>query len=115
LREWEKTGLRSTKKLLYVLRTALTGTHALLTGEVETDLTVLMDRYGFGEAGELVAWKRRGERSELPEALSEHWRARVGRAFERLDEAREHSMLPEEPEGTAELEAWLLSVRRSRF
>jgi predicted nucleotidyltransferase len=115
LREWEKTGFRSTKKLLYVLRTALTGTHALLTGEMETDLTALMDRYGFGEAGELVAWKRRGERSELPESLSEHWRGQVGRAFERLDEARERSVLPEEPASTAALEAWLLEVRRSRF
>jgi uncharacterized protein len=115
LREWEKTGFRSTKKLLYVLRTALTGTHALLTGEVETDLTALMDGYGFGEAGELVAWKRRGERSELPEALSEHWRGQVGRAFERLDEACARSMLPEEPEGASELEAWLLDVRRSRL
>lgn len=115
LREWEKTGFRSTKKLLYVLRTALTGTHALLTGEVETDLTRVMDRYGFGEAGELVAWKRRGERSELSEALSEHWRGQVGRAFEKLDEAREHSVLPEEPVGVAALEAWLLDLRRSRF
>jgi predicted nucleotidyltransferase len=115
LREWEKTGFRSTKKLLYVLRTALTGTHALLTSEVETDLTALMGGYGFAEAGELVAWKRRGERSELPEALSEHWRGQVGRAFERLDEACARSVLPEEPEGTAELEAWLLDVRRSRL
>ena len=54
-----------------MLRTTLTGTHALLTGEVEADLTAVMDRYGFGEAGELVAWKRRGERSELSETLSE--------------------------------------------
>ncbi|HSP81687.1 MAG TPA: nucleotidyltransferase domain-containing protein [Myxococcaceae bacterium] len=115
LREWEKTGFRSTKKLLYVLRTTLTGTHALLTGEVETDLTALMERYGFGEAGELVAWKLRGERSELPEALSEHWRAQVGRAFELLDSARERSVLPEEPVGADELEAWLLELRRSRF
>jgi hypothetical protein len=115
LREWEKTGFRSTKKLLYVLRTTLTGTHALLTREVETDLTALMDRYGFGQAGELVAWKRRGERSELPEALSEHWRGQVGRAFERLDEAYARSVLPEEPQGIADLEAWLLEVRRSRF
>ncbi|QRN99818.1 nucleotidyltransferase domain-containing protein [Archangium violaceum] len=115
LREWEKTGFRSTKKLLYVLRTALTGTHALLTREVETDLTALMDRYGFGEASELVAWKRRGERGELPDALSTHWRGQVGRAFERLDEAYAHSVLPEEPGRTADLEAWLLEVRRSRF
>lgn len=115
LREWEKTGFRSTKKLLYVLRTTLTGTHALLTGEVETDLTALMDRYGFSAAGELVAWKRRGERSELPEGLSEHWRDKVERAFERLELAREQSVLPEDPVGTEELEAWLLELRRSRF
>ncbi|WNG45079.1 nucleotidyltransferase domain-containing protein [Archangium minus] len=115
LREWEKTDFRSTKKLLYVLRTALTGTHALLTAEVETDLTALMDRYGFREAGELVEWKRRGERSELPEALSEHWRGQVGRAFERLDSACEQSVLPEDPVGADALEAWLLELRRSRF
>ena len=40
---------------LYVLRTALTGTHVLLTGEVETDLTALMDRYGFSEAMRMVS------------------------------------------------------------
>ncbi|MDC0711200.1 nucleotidyltransferase domain-containing protein [Stigmatella sp. ncwal1] len=115
LREWEKTGFRSTKKLLYVLRTTLTGTHVLLTGEVETDLTALMDRYGFAEAGELVAWKRRGERSELSEALSERWREQTGRAFEQLDSARERSVLPEEPRETEALEAWLLDVRRSHW
>ena len=115
LREWEKTGFRSTKKLLYVLRTTLTGTHALLTGEVVTDLTALMDGHGFGEAGELVAWKRHGERSELPEPLSQHWRGQVGRAFERLDSACERSVLPEEPQGAGALEAWLLELRRSHF
>jgi len=115
LREWEKTGFRSAKKLLYVLRTTLTGTHALLTGEVQTDLTALMDRYGFAEAGELVAWKRRGERSELSEPLSERWRGQVGRAFERLDAAREQSVLPEEPKDVAALEAWLLDLRRAHW
>ncbi|ATB42460.1 hypothetical protein CYFUS_007938 [Cystobacter fuscus] len=114
-REWEKTGFRSAKKLLYVLRTALTGTHALLTGEVEADLTVLMDRYGFAEAGELIRWKRRGERSELSEALSLSWRDKVGRALEQLDAARERSVLPEEPREGGALEAWLLELRRSRW
>ena len=115
LREWEKTGFTSAKKLLYVLRTTLTGTHVLLTGEVESDLTVLMDRYGFGAAGELVAWKKRGERSELSPELSEHWRGQVGRAFEQLDAARERSVLPEDPAGSEALEAWLLELRRARF
>jgi uncharacterized protein len=115
LREWEKTGFRSTKKLLYVLRTTVTGIHALLTGEVEADLTVLMDRYGFSDAGELVDWKRRGERSELSEALSERWRGRVGHAFEQLDAARDRSILPEAPLETEALESWLLELRRAHW
>ncbi len=84
---------------------------------MEADLTALMERYGFGEAAELVAWKRRGERSELSPELSERWKSHVGRAFDQLDAARERSVLPEEPQQSAleALEAWLLEVRRSRF
>jgi uncharacterized protein len=37
-----------------VLRTTLTGTHALLTREIETDVTLLLDEHGFGAARELV-------------------------------------------------------------
>jgi uncharacterized protein len=115
LREWEKTGWLSTKKLLYVLRTALTGTHVLLTGEVEPDLSRVMERYGFGEAAELIAWKRRGERGELSQALAERWKTRVGHALERLDAAREQSVLPETPRNVEALNAWLLDVRRARW
>ncbi|WP_208719336.1 nucleotidyltransferase domain-containing protein [Corallococcus sicarius] len=117
LREWEKSGFRSAKKLLYVLRTALTGAHALRTGEVETDVTVLLEPYGFSEAHALVEQKLRGERSELPEALSERWRSEVARAFAVLDAAEGASVLPLEPPApaVAALEAWLLDVRRQRF
>ncbi len=113
LREWEKGGFRSAKKLLYVLRTTLTGTHALLTGEVVTDVTRLLDTYGLGEARELVEQKRRGEKAELPDAMVERWKGQVQRAFEQLDTARERSPLPEEPANVAELDAWLLDVRRA--
>jgi predicted nucleotidyltransferase len=117
LREWEKSGFKSAKKLLYVLRTTLTGTHALRTGEVETDVTVLLDGHGFSEAHALVEQKRRGEKSELPEALSQQWRGEVARAFEVLDAAEAPSVLPEDPpaEAVAALEAWMLDVRRQRF
>ncbi|TQF13662.1 nucleotidyltransferase domain-containing protein [Myxococcus llanfairpwllgwyngyllgogerychwyrndrobwllllantysiliogogogochensis] len=117
LREWEKSGFRSAKKLLYVLRTTLTGTHALRTGEVETDVTELLDSHGFAEAHELVEQKRRGEKSELPESLSAKWRAEVARSFEVLDAALEASVLPEEPSQAAvdALEAWMLDLRRRRF
>lgn len=109
--EWEKTGRASAKKLLYVLRTTLTGTHALLTGEVVTDVTRLLEPYGFGEAMELVVQKTRGEKSELPPAMVKRWAERVPRAFTLLDEALAASRLPEEPANSGELEAWLIHKR----
>ncbi len=115
LREWEKDGFRSTKKLLYVLRTTLTGTHALLTGEVETDVTLLLDAHGFGAALELVEAKRRGERSELAADVSERWKREVLRAFEVLDDALTRSMLTEEPPNVREIETWLVDLRRRGF
>jgi predicted nucleotidyltransferase len=115
LREWEKDGFRSAKKLLYVLRTTLTGTHALLTGVVETDVTLLLEEHGLSTARELVEAKRRGERSELPAELAERWRKDVGRAFEVLDGALARSALPEDPPNVRELETWLLELRRRSF
>ena len=112
LREWEKDGFRSAKKLLYVLRTTLTGTHALLTGAIETDVPLLLDEHGFSAARELVDAKRRGERSELPAEIAERWRKEVGRAFDVRDGALARSHLPEEPGNVREIEAWLTDVRR---
>lgn len=112
LREWEKDGFRSAKKLLYVLRTALTGTHALLTGKIETDVTLLLDEHGFSAARETVEAKRRGERSELATEVAERWRKEVGRAFEVLDAALARSPLPEEPANVPEIDAWLVELRR---
>jgi predicted nucleotidyltransferase len=103
------------KKLLYVLRTTLTGTHLLRTGELETDLTRLADAYDLRAAHDLVAAKRAGERTAADAALLAEWRPRVEQALARLDTARERSILPEEPRGLASLEAWLVAVRKSRF
>jgi len=115
LGEWEKTDGRSAKKLLYVLRTTLTGTHALNSGEIVTDVTALLGEYGFGAARELVEQKRRGELAELPEEVIKQWRDRISNVFQLLDSAREESQLPEEPPNVPEMEAWLLGVRRARF
>lgn len=113
LREWEKDGFRSAKKLLYVLRTTLTGTHALLTGEIETDVTLLLDAHGFGAARDLVEAKRRGERSELDPGLAERWKSAAGRSFDVLDDALAKSVLPEEPTNVSELEGWLIELRKT--
>lgn len=102
------------KKLLYVLRTALTGRHALLTGEIETDLERLCEPYGFGGARELIATKRRGERVKLEAAESARWLAEADRAIASLRAAAAESVLPPEPpeDASRALEAWLLELRR---
>jgi predicted nucleotidyltransferase len=101
------------KKLLYVLRTTTTGIHLLSTGELESDLTRLMDRYDVADAAALVERKRAGERVGLDSALVDAWRPRVDALFARLDAARETSPLPEAPANEDEVRAWLIAVRRA--
>jgi predicted nucleotidyltransferase len=103
------------KKLLYVLRTATTGTHLLLTGELEPDLTRLLDRYELADAGALIEKKRAGERVGLDPHLVASWKPKVDTLFARLDAAREKSPLPETPPNEREVRDWLLDVRRARF
>jgi uncharacterized protein len=113
LKELEKKP--TVKKLLYVLRTALTGTHLLRTGELETDVTLLLDQYALGDARELVAAKRAGERTAADPALLDAWRPRLDETLKALDKAHASSTLPEEPHDPALIEAWLVRVRRTRL
>lgn len=108
---WEEGGRASAKKLLYVLRTTLTGVHALREGEIVTDVTRLLERHGFGDARELVAQKRRGEKAELPDDLRAKWAERVPAAFELLSRAERESRLPEESPSPEALERWLIGER----
>lgn len=103
------------KKLLYVLRTSLTGIHLLETGELEADVTRLVDAYGVGEAATLVERKRAGERVGIDPSLLDAWRPRLDALFARLDAALQRSPLPAEPPNSEELREWLLSVRESRM
>jgi predicted nucleotidyltransferase len=108
---FKQSGFTSTKKLLYVLRTALTGAHLLRTGELETDLTVLAPKYALDEALELIEQKRRGERSELPRELAEKWTARLDGVFALLASAEAESVLPAEAPNAGALEAKLIELR----
>jgi uncharacterized protein len=99
------------KKLLYVLRTAVTGAHLLETGEVVPDLSALYDRYGFAEVPELIEHKRGAEQGVLPPAWIERVPALIERAFARLDQALERSTLPEQPAHAEALEGWLIDYR----
>jgi uncharacterized protein len=105
------------KRLLYVMRTALTGTHLLSTGVLEADLSRLLDEYGQTDARSLIEAKRAGERVAIDVALLDAWRPRLTLVLEGLDGALEKSLLPDEPPlaAVAGLEAWLVEVRRARF
>lgn len=103
------------KRLLYVLRTLLTGLHAMLATEIVPHLPSLAREHGLDGVDELVSRKQAGEQTQLDRATSEHWGARLEALFARLDEARDRSVLPPHPTNEAEVAAWLLSVRRRRF
>ncbi|MEO7327467.1 MAG: nucleotidyltransferase domain-containing protein [Minicystis sp.] len=115
LKAFQADGGGSAKKLLYVLRTALTGAHALRTGTIVTDLQALLDDHGLPEARALIAEKRAGEKTRLSPELSARWLGEVNRVFTALELAHLRSHLPTEPDTGAALEDWLLSERRKRF
>lgn len=108
--ELDAAPLPTNKRILYVLRTALTGVHLLKTKEVVTDLSVLCRPYGFPEAEALIAAKRAGEQSPLAPEVREAWRPRLDQALLALDQALDTSPLPESPDSRP-LEAWLVEHR----
>jgi predicted nucleotidyltransferase len=112
LRDFEAAEAPTAKKVLYVLRTTLTGIHLLRSAQLVTDVTRLLDEYGFGAARELIERKRSGERVVLDGATRDHWVGEVARAFALLDEARDRSPLPEECPNRPAVEEWLATVRR---
>lgn len=105
------------KKVLYVLRTALTGAHLLRTGDLVTDLTDLLDPYDFAAAAELVTAKRAGERVPLTDDAWSRWRSELDRVLSTLDAALAASPLPAVPPdgAAAAIEAWLIELRRDFF
>ncbi len=102
------------KRVLYVLRTALTGVHLLRTGACEPDLTRLCAQYDVPEVDALVEHKQRSEQEPLPEPEASV--AVMDRVLALLDASRETSDLPTEasPEAADALEAWLVDTRLSR-
>jgi predicted nucleotidyltransferase len=115
LQEFERGGARSAKRLLYVLRTALTGAHLLISGRLITDVTLLLDEHGFREAQELLDIKKSGEKAGIAVEDAPRWRVVAQRAFQVLDDALARSPLPEAPPNADALDAWLVELRRSAW
>lgn len=113
-RELEKAEHRTVKRVLYVLRTALTGTHALRTGEVVPDLRLTAEAHGFPEVPAWIARKLAGERAVLRDDELPAARSLMDRALAALEDARATSSLPEEPDPRP-LDAWVIETRRRRF
>lgn len=108
-------GAPTVKRLLYVLRTTLTGVHALRAAEIVTDLGALAPEYGLSDVTSLIDLKKAGEKTPLGAGDAKHWEAEVARAFALLDEARGTSPLPETPPNAPALESWLLALRKRLF
>jgi hypothetical protein len=99
-----------------VLRTALTGAHALKQRRPWWPTSASSwTTTACGEARALIAAKTSGERSELGEADSARWRARVGEAMALLESVRDSGPLPESAPNVAELDDWLVELRRRHF
>ncbi len=103
------------KRVLYVLRTALTGMHLLRSGQLVVDVTQLLDEYGFGAARELIAAKKDGELTRLDAGAKERWIGELDRALTGLDEADERSSLPLEPANRQEANSWLVETRLAQL
>lgn len=105
------------KKVLYVLRTALTGVHLLRAGELVTDLTELAAVYPVPGVDELIAIKRGGEQTALAATDLARWTTELDRVLALLDGSVGPSRLPPEPPvaATAELDTWLIDLRRAAF
>ena len=112
---FEKAEQRSAKKLLYTLRTALTGAHLLRSGELRVDLNSIADEYGYADAKELIEAKKEGEKTILAEDTRTEWMSRFHSLFAELEAAHSESNLPEKPACVDELEEFLIDVRRADF
>ena len=104
------------KRALYVLRTAATGRHLLLTGKLVTDVAQLTEHLP-PEIEELLAIKRRGEKQELEPVRARALRVRLIDAIDAVDSAWPHSVLPAEPplDAIGAVDAWLQDVRRQHW
>jgi predicted nucleotidyltransferase len=98
------------KTLLYAYRVVMTGVHLLETGEVESHLPTLNERFRVPHIPELIARKAAAEVGALTGADAAFHRGQLDAWEKRLEEAFAASMLPENPPA-AELHEFLVDLR----
>lgn len=107
---FDKEEAKKAKTLLYAYRVALTGVHLLETGEVQTHLPTLNERFRLPFIPDLIARKASAEFGTLSAIDVDFHAAELDRWEARLNAAFEASSLPAEPP-TDELDRFLVELR----
>lgn len=107
---FEKEEVKRAKTLLYAYRVALTGVHLLETGEVQTHLPALNERFGLPFVPDLIARKARAEFGTLTAVDVKFHTEQLDEWEQRLTAAYEVSTLPLEPP-VEELDRFLVDLR----
>ncbi|MCA9112753.1 MAG: nucleotidyltransferase domain-containing protein, partial [Planctomycetaceae bacterium] len=103
------------KPLLYVYRVLLTGIHLMRTGVIEANLVRLNETFGLPHLPDLIERKIRGtEKGTLDQADLAFHEREYQRLVVELEEAYEHSQLPERPSGADTLNDLLIRLRLKR-
>ncbi len=101
---------------LYGYRVAGTGIHLLLEGQVETDVRVTTAAHGLGEVDALIERGRGGgEHAVLSAAEKTGLEAVWDALAARVADAEARSPLPAEAPNRAEIDAWLVALRRHQL
>jgi predicted nucleotidyltransferase len=109
----DKEPVKKAKRILYLYRVILTGTHVLQTGELEMNLIKLNEHFGLGSIPHLIESKQQ-ELSELPPHL-QNYETELAQLEANMTRAYEASALPESPTGLEELSAFLTRLRREQL
>ncbi|VTR95403.1 Uncharacterized protein OS=Rhodopirellula maiorica SM1 GN=RMSM_07286 PE=4 SV=1: Nuc-transf [Gemmata massiliana] len=107
---FEKETEKRAKTLLYAYRVALTGVHLLETGEVQTHLPTLNERFRLSFIPELIARKANAEFGTLSTVDVTFHTRQLDEWEARLNAAYEASTLPTEPP-VEELDRFLIELR----
>ena len=107
---FEKEEVKRAKTLLYAYRVALTGVHLLETGEVQTHLPTLNEKFGLPFIAELIARKASAEFGTLTAVDVAFHTQQLDEWEARLNAAYDASTLPTEPPAD-ELDRFLIAAR----
>ncbi len=107
---FDKEEAKKAKTLLYAYRVALTGVHLLETGEVQTHLPTLNERFGLPFIPELIVRKASAEFGTLSEVDVSFHTQQLDSWEARLTAAYEASALPTESPAE-ELDRFLVELR----